>query len=46
MAVIVITILFTLSNDAYKISKPQDKRGKFVQLFDGISLNKKSRLFV
>ena len=41
-----ITILLTLSNYSYKLSESQDNRGKFTHLFDGVSLNKKSRLFV
>ena len=38
-------ILFTFSKDAYKLSESPDKRSKFANLFDGVSLNKKSRLF-
>ena len=46
IAIIVITILLTRSKDAYKFSESPDKRSKFAQLFDGMSLNKKSRIFV
>ena len=45
MALIVITILFIFSQDANKLSESQDKRSKFAHLFNGLSLNKKSRLF-
>ena len=45
IALIVITILFTLSNSANKLSESQDKRSKFANLFDGLSPNKKSRMF-
>ena len=45
MALIVITILFTFSKDVNKLSESQDKRSKFAHLFDGLSPNKKSRLF-
>ena len=45
IALIVITILFTLSNSANKLSESQDKRSKFAHLFDGLSPNKKSRMF-
>ena len=46
IAVILITILFTLSKDAYILSDSIDKRSKFDHLFNGVSLNKKSRLFI
>ena len=45
IALIVITTLFTFSKDVNKISESQDKRSKFAHLFDGLSPNKKSRLF-
>ena len=44
--IIVIMIFFTLSQSAYKFSELPDKRNKFSHLFDGVSLNKKSRMFV
>ena len=69
VAIIFITILLTLSKEAYEFSESpvhvctsplppgglgggtdvnnlQKKRGRFAHLFDGVSLNKKSRLFV
>ena len=45
IALILITILFTFSKDANKFSESQDQRSKFAHLFDGLSPNKKSRLF-
>ena len=45
MVLIVITILFIFSQEANKLSESQDKRSKFANLFDGLSPNKKSRLF-
>ena len=46
IAIIVITILFALSKNADKFSESPEKRSKFAHLFDGVSPNKKSRLFV
>ena len=46
ITIIVIMILLTLSKDAYKLSESPDKRSKFAHLFDGVSLNKKSHMFV
>ena len=46
IAIIVITAILTLSTDSNKISESPDKRSKFAHLFNGVSLNKKSRLFV
>ena len=46
IAIIVITILLTLSKDAYKLSESPDKRSKLDHLFNGVSLNKKSRMFI
>ena len=46
VAIIFITILLTLSKEAYEFSESPEKRGRFAHLFDGVSLNKKSRLFV
>ena len=46
IAIIVITIIFTFKTDSYKLSESQGKRFKFAHLFDGISSNKKSRLFI
>ena len=46
IVVIVITILLTLSKNAYQLPESQDKRSKFDHLFNGVTLNKKSRLFV
>ena len=43
--IILIMILLTLSKYAYEFSESLDKRSKFANLFDGVSLNKKSRLF-
>ena len=37
---------FTLSKSAYIFSELPDKRNKFSHLFDGVTLNKKSRMFV
>ena len=45
IAIIVSMILLTLSKDAYKIYESPDKRRKFAHLFNGVSLNKKSRIF-
>ena len=44
--IIFITILLTLSKDTYEFSESLDKTSKFAQLFDGMSLNKKSCIFV
>ena len=46
MVIVFITILLTWSKDAYKLSESWDIRNKFAHLFDGVSLNKKSMLFV
>ena len=46
IAIIVITILLTLSKNVYILSDSIDKRSKFDHLFNGVSLNKKSRLFI
>ena len=46
IVIIVITIILTLSKDAYKLSESPDKRNKFAHLFNGVSFNKKSRLFI
>ena len=46
ITIIVIMVLLTLSKDVYKFSESPEKRSKFAHLFDGVSLNKKSRLFV
>ena len=46
IAIIVITFLFTLSKDIDKFSESPKKRNKFAHLFEGMSPNKKSRLFV
>ena len=45
VAIIFVMILFTFSKNAYKISESPVKRSKFANLFDGVSMNKKSRLF-
>ena len=45
IALILITILFAFSNNANKLSESPDKISKFAHLFDGLSPNKKSRLF-
>ena len=45
ISIIVITILLTWSKDAYRLSESPDKRSKFDHIFDGMSLDKKSRLF-
>ena len=45
IALIVITILITFSKDVNKLSESKDKKSKFAHLFDGLSPNKKSRLF-
>ena len=46
ITIVVFTILLPFSKDAYKISESPDKRSKFDNFFDGVTLNKKSRLFV
>ena len=46
IAIVIFTILLSFSEDAYKISESPDKRRKCDHLFDGVTLNKKSRLFV
>ena len=46
ITIVVFTILLSFSKDAHKISESPDKRSKFDQLFEGVTLNKKSRLFV
>ena len=46
IAIIIITILLTWFKDAYEFSESPDRRSKFAHLFDGVSLNKKSRMFV
>ena len=45
ISIIVITILLTWSKDAYKLSESPDKRSKLDHIFDGVSLDKKSRMF-
>ena len=46
ITIIIITILLALSKIDDQISESQDKRNKFDHLFNGITLNKKSWLFV
>ena len=46
MAIILIIFLFALSKQSFQFSESQEKRNKFANLFEGVSLDKKSRLFV
>ena len=46
IVLIIVTIYLAISKSAFSFPESPDKRSKFEQLFNGVSLNRKSRLYV
>ena len=46
IVLIIATIVLAISKSAYSYLESPEKRSKFAQLFNGVSLNRKSRLYV
>ena len=46
LVLIITTIFLAISKNAYSDTESSEKRNKFTQLFNGVSSNKKSRLYV